>query len=107
MNNIEKEYASELELRRLAGEIVSWGFERLTFRLAKRTRYTPDFDVLYPDGRMELVEVKATWGHGKAGWREDSKIKYKITRETFPMFDFIAVRRLLKREGAGFEELKI
>lgn len=108
MSKAEVEYAQELEFRRLGGEIADWGYERITFRLADRTRYTPDFDVLYPDGRFELVEIKATWtggGKNRAGWTKDSKIKFKVARESFPMFTFRAFRKLPKREGAGFEEV--
>lgn len=107
MNGIEREYASQLELRRIAGDIADWGFERLTFKLARRTRYTPDFDVLYPDGHLELVELKATWSHGKSGWHDDSKVKFKVAREHFPMFSFIGVRKRSRKEGGGFEEIKL
>ena len=66
MNKTETRYAEYLELRKMAGLIVAWGFEELTFKLAKDCRFTPDFWVLNIDGDFELVEVKAgKWGKAK------------------------------------------
>jgi hypothetical protein len=47
---------------------------------ADRTWYTPDFKVLYPDGRQEFVEVK-----GGYIW-EDGLLKFKIARSQFPEY---------------------
>ncbi len=49
MNKTEAAYALHLEALRLAGKITGFRFEAITFRLAKRTRYTPDFHVWLPD----------------------------------------------------------
>ena len=99
---------NKLQMRLIAWEIVWWGFEPITFRLAKRTRYTPDFGILFPGGEFELIEVKATWtggGRTRAGWKEDSRVKWKVAQEMYYMFKFRAVRRRTKREGGGFEEV--
>jgi hypothetical protein len=35
----------------------------------------------------------------KGFWRDDARVKFKVAREFFPMFEFNAV----KRNGAGWE----
>ena len=54
----EAEYAGTLETRKRAGEIVDYGYERMTLRLPGDVRYTPDFDAVLPDGIIEMHEVK-------------------------------------------------
>ena len=83
MTKTERAFADRLEAQRKAGEIVSWRFEAQKFRLtdlADRTWYTPDFKVLFPDGRQEFIEVKG--GHI---W-EDGLVKFKIARSQFPEY---------------------
>lgn len=59
MNKLEQAYAALLATRKLAGEILSYEFERVTFNLAKDCRYTPDFKVITADMTVEFHEVKA------------------------------------------------
>jgi hypothetical protein len=103
-NKAEAAYAQNLTLD---PEVHSYLFESIKLRLADNTWYTPDFAVLYRDGRMELHEVKVTWkrksGELVAGWEEDAKIKYKVAAEAFPWFIFRVARQRHKSEGAGFE----
>ncbi len=75
MNKTEAEYAHLLELKRRAGEIRSWGFERIKLRLADATFYTPDFDVIGIGGELAFHEVKGGFV------REDAWLKFKIARE--------------------------
>jgi len=96
MNGTERSYAALLESRRLAGEIVDYWFERLTFKLADDCRYTPDFIVMMPDGELQAHEVKGFF-------REDALIKIKVAAQQFP-FTFIAVFKLSKRDGGGWKE---
>lgn len=82
MNKTETRYANILQGYFLAGEIVSYEFEALTFRLADRVRYTPDFMVVLPDKIIELHEVKGGWI-----W-EDARVKLKVAAASFPTFRF-------------------
>lgn len=107
MNKIEEEFAHYLTVQHAAGEVLWWAYECMKLRLADLTTYTPDFTVLYPDGSMEHIEIKATWSHGKAGWVSDARVKYKLARETFPMFWFSVYRKLPKKEGGGFVKVDL
>ena len=86
MNETEAAYSRELELRKMAGEVAWYAFERLTFRLADKTRYTPDFAVMLANGELELHEVKGFW-------TDDARVKIKVAAEQNPM-RFVAVRRV-------------
>lgn len=92
MNKTEAAYAENLELRRMAGEVVAWRFEDVGLRLADRTLYYPDFQVILSDGTVEFHEVK---GH----WMDDARVKWKAVAERFPEFRFLAV----KKKGGGWE----
>ena len=84
MNKTERAFA---ELLRHAGGIHQWGRESLTFRLAGRTRYTPDFAVwpyAYP---LVLVEIKGRW------IRDDAAVKLKVAAEMYPRCQWWLVRR--------------
>lgn len=71
----EANYARFLNLLKERNEILSWEFEKHTFwfhHIKRGVRsYTPDFRVVFPDGRHEWHEVK--------GWM-DAKSKTKIAR---------------------------
>ena len=41
--------AAELDLLWKSGKVFKWWFEGITLRLAKATRYTPDFLVMMAD----------------------------------------------------------
>jgi hypothetical protein len=45
-NKLEASYEQYLESRKQAGEIIWYKFEGMTFKLAKDTRYTPDFSIM-------------------------------------------------------------
>jgi hypothetical protein len=99
MNKTEAAYAMELELRKHAGEVAWYSFEAMTFKLAKDTRYTPDFVVMLADGSIELHEIK--------GFFEDhAKVKVKVAASMFP-FVFRIVRAKAKRDGGGFEIVEV
>lgn len=95
MNKTEAAYAQVLEQRRLAGNIVWWAYEAITFKLAPDTRYTPDFVVQLHDDTMEVHETKGFM-------REDSWIKLKVAAEKFP-FRFFLVRQVPKKDGGGWD----
>jgi ribosomal protein L39E len=95
MNKTEAEYAEVLESQIRDGCTEAYWFESTTLKLAKDTRYTPDFMVMMSDGRIEFHEVK---GH----WEDDAKVKIKVAAAMFP-FRFIAVKKRAKKDGGGFE----
>ena len=87
----EEQYRNMLELKYRAGEILAYAYESITFRLAPKTTYTPDFLVVLPDGKVQIHEVK-----GFA--REDAIIKFKVAAQQNPWFEFIMVKKS-KTEG--------
>jgi hypothetical protein len=96
MNKLETTYMNILERRKLAGEIVSYRYEAIKFRLAKNTFYTPDFMVVYED-RIEFHETKGFW-------EEDARIKIKMAAEMYPEFIFFGVQ--FKSPRWIFEEFR-
>lgn len=91
-------FRDELEMRRLAGEVVWYGYELIRLQLAsftqdgkvKTIRYTPDFAALEFDvddiiPELVLYEVKGFW-------REAARVRIKLAASQFP-FRFIAVTR--------------
>lgn len=86
MNKTEARYQAEvLEARKVVGEVLEYGFERIKLRLADNTFYTPDFFVVC-SMHLEFHEVK---GH----WEDDARVKIKVAAQQFPWFRFIAVQR--------------
>jgi hypothetical protein len=96
MNRTEAAYSELLEARRLAGEIRAWWFEAVTLKLAHDCRYTPDFLVQLADGALECHECKGFW-------RDDARVKIKVAADKFP-FRFVAVKKLRKKDGGGWQE---
>jgi len=101
MNKTEAAYADHLELQRRLKQILSYCFEPLKLRLGKKCWYTPDFLVVNAEGELELHEVKAYWPGkrgksgrvgGRAGWREDGRVKWKAAAARYP-FRFVAAWR--------------
>ena len=87
----EEQYRNMLELKYRACEILAYEYESITFRLAPKTTYTPDFLVVLPNGKIQIHEVK-----GFA--REDAIIKFKVAAQQNPWFEFIMVKKS-KTEG--------
>ncbi len=85
MNSLERRYAQHLHSRRLAGEIHSFSFERHNLKLADRTYYRPDFEVMLTDGTIEFHEVKGFM-------RDDANVKIKVAAQQFPQYVFRLVR---------------
>lgn len=83
MNKTEERYSEVLNERVKSGEVLGWWFEKMTFKLADDTRFTPDFAVLLADGEMEMVDCK--------GWKseDDALVKIKVAAETFPCFKWV------------------
>jgi hypothetical protein len=95
MNRLERRFAGTLDGAAAARLIRQWEFQPVTFRLAGRTKFTPDFGV-WPepasDWRFTLCETK--------GWlREDAALKIKVAADMFPQFRWLLVYR---EEGGGW-----
>lgn len=92
-NATEAAYEQHLELRKRVGEILWYGFEVITLKLADDCRYTADFSVLRADYVLELHELKGTTTlKRKSGekvkapyFRDDAKVKIRIAATIFPM----------------------
>jgi len=82
MNKLEIRYEAQLYMQVKAGDIYAYGFERIKFKLAKKTFYTPDFYVV--GFNLEFHEVK---GH----WEDDARVKIKTAAEMFPWFRWVGV----------------
>lgn len=83
MNYTEKRYEDEfLWPKYWEGEILSWEFESLKFRLGEKCFYTPDFLVIEPDCLI-LTEIKGGF------IREDAIAKFKSAVSMFPYFRWI------------------
>ena len=76
MNGTERRYADYvLEPSRHVGEIDSWMYEGLRFKLADGAWYKPDFNVFYPDGQLINIEIKGGIIH------EATVVRIKVARE--------------------------
>lgn len=85
MNKTEKNYSNHLAKMKLAGQILDWRHEAFNLRLADRTFYKPDFQVLTIDREIEIIEVKGYQ------FRDDALVKFKVAAEAMPWFRFVAV----------------
>ena len=81
MNRLEQRYSDHLRTLQLAGEIHSFSFERHNLKLADKTYYKPDFEVMLPDGSIEFHEVKGYM-------QEDANVKLKVAAQQFPQYVF-------------------
>lgn len=101
-NRGERAYGLELSMQRNDGKVAWFAFQPVTLKLANDCRYTADYLVQYPDGSLELVDVKGRKGAGY--WcEEDAKIKIRVAADKFPMFKFV-IAWPLKDGGWGREE---
>jgi len=98
MNRTESEYAVLLQLRQDVGEVITWHFEPVTFKLATLCTYTPDFGVVLADGTYEMVDAK-----GGGPIDDKSIVKIKVAAEKFWMFRFVMEKKLAKKHGGGWE----
>jgi hypothetical protein len=96
MNKTEERYSQYLDMLVASGDIESYKFEAVTFKLADRTSYLPDFYVVYKD-HIELHEVK--------GYLTDKgRIKFNIAAAQFPEYKWVMIG--YKNKKIGFEVIK-
>ncbi len=84
MNKTESAYAEHLKAAQIAGEVALWWFECVGLKVAAKCHYYPDFMVLFPDGRIEIHEVKARNSAGGYRAEDDAKVKLRVCAEKFP-----------------------
>lgn len=80
-NRLEQEFAAMMLTRGM-----SCSYETITFRLAVRTTYTPDF---FDHKNLTFYEVKGFWGRNHA-----SRVKLKIAAKQNPWAKFFGVTRV-------------
>jgi hypothetical protein len=93
-NRTEREYEAMLYSQYPYAKI-KW--EAYTLRLADRCRYTPDWAVVHPDGRVEFHEVKGAYVFPK------SLVKPRLAAVQFPQHLFILAQKL--KSGWEISEL--
>lgn len=98
MNKLEQQYAGMLEARRLAGEILWYGFECIKFKLTDNTYHEPDFLVQLADFELQVHEVKGGF------FPEHNKLKSKMVAATIPL-RYILCQYKNKATGWTFTEL--
>lgn len=102
MNETERAYSMVLNERIAIGEVISWRYEHMTFRLAKRTTITPDFWVVMADGSIEIHEVKACNANGSYRIEEDANVKIKCAAKEYEEFAWFLCGKLPKKAGDGW-----
>lgn len=97
MNNLERQFQEWLDEQIHIGNLA-WRsrHDGITLKLAKATRYTPDFVAITKAGEVVVYECKGFW-------RDDARVKIKVAADQYP-FRFVAVQ-LVKRQWA-FEEFR-
>ena len=94
----ELNYAKYLDLQQKAGEIISWRYGRVTFRLAKGQYHRIDFIVLRKDLRVQMDQVK--------GWHPNLRAAIKGLKwaaQLWPMFYWT----ITKWNGLGWESTDV
>lgn len=82
----ERDYAARLDTIRGAGEIVRYGYECMKVRISASHWYTPDFFVVFPDGHVEIHEVKGYL-------RRHESIAYSVVAEVISPIPLVLVQR--------------
>lgn len=103
MNRTEAKYASELEERKTAGEIVAYWYEPFSLRLSnpdegQPARYTPDFLILMPDGLTYVDDVKGSGLDDTA-----AAVRAKTAAEIYPLWVFRIVKQRRVKDGGGWK----
>ncbi len=97
MNKSESAYAAHLESLKKAGELHSYQFEAIKFRLADNTFYSPDFLVISANMFVEVHEFKGFW-------QDDARVKIKVAAALYPFFRFVAVTK--DKNGYQYEDFQ-
>lgn len=95
MNKTEAAYANILWLHQQTGDVRTYRFEAIKFRIGSSCFYTPDFEVVTGDGHLEYHEVKGFWD-------PKARVKIKAAASMFPDRLFVAVMKRPKKDGGGW-----
>ena len=99
---LELDYANYLDALKMAGKVLAWQYEPLSFRLADKDKgqvwYKPDFLVEYPDGTFTLDEVKGFM-------RTADRIRLLVCASKFSWFRFRLVTRKKKSDPWTIETI--
>jgi len=86
----ETYHAMFLESERQAGRIKKWEYEKKQYKLIVRKHLIcsilPDFEVTFPDGRVEIHEVKSS-----ITMTPEWRIKRKLFEVLYPRFTYLVV----------------
>jgi len=83
----EAVYLASLESRLASGAVAGW-LEQVTLRLPDGARYRADFLVGFPDGRVEVHEVKGGHVRKHIGWSEAGVARFRAARALCPWMRF-------------------
>ena len=89
MNANEIAFAKVLDEWKVNGQVLWYAFEAVTFKLAPKTTYTPDFMVVHADLSLVAYEVKSGQRTGKPFTQGDAVVKMKLCAELFPHIPLI------------------
>ena len=89
MNANEQAFAKVLDEWKLNGKVLWYAFESVTFKLAPKTTYTPDFLAVHDDMSLVAYEVKSGQRTGKPFTQGDAVVKMKLCAELFPHIPLI------------------
>lgn len=102
MNATEAKFANYLRGLEITGEILWWRHEGIKLQLADNTTLNVDFNVMYADGLLVMIDVKGA----KAIIEEDAKVKMKVAAEQFPfVFRYAFPRQKIDGGGWIFEDI--
>lgn len=99
MNKTETLFADTVLSQRLrTGEIKSWLFEPMKFKIGVSAWYCPDFVVTLNDGRQEVYEIK---GHRYAA----GIVRVKAAAMIWPTIRFVLVMRGKGASGWSYTDV--
>jgi hypothetical protein len=87
-NGLESEYAHYLAAEVAAGRVKEFHFESHKFLVSDDARswWTPDFEVIYADGRVEFVDTKGMK-------RPTQQLKAKLVAGRYMAYYFVVVEK--------------
>ncbi len=99
MNKTEMQYAAILDAQIKIGQVTAYHFESVTLLLEPKNgkiaavRYTPDFSVSLPSGKVRMVEIKAgrarKSGRIAAYFADGAREKLLWAAKTFPEYEWV------------------
>jgi len=112
MSKTEERFAKILDGLMLKGEIIEYMFEPITFKLAERLHYKPDFFAVYSDPKLgcAFFEIKANHHFANAKSSQANSIsKLKVAANKFKAFYFYKCYPKPQKEGGEWviEPVKI